>query len=297
MTFVAVASSVSCGYGTIVRGRRSVAVWSVECGVWSAESLDMERRSREAGQDQIIVGVLLGSCSETIQPLISSVETASEAWSRLSTSYASDSHGRIIYLKSKLTNNPKGNRTIAEYLSDMRKISDALAAAQSPVSENDLITYVLNQLGDDYGSIVPAIRVQKSGLTYGDLNNILSDHERALKQFEEQRQSLLVAANVTQKHNSSTYNRDAMQNNRDTSQNRGQGNYRYKRGNGNRSNNGGYRQNLICCFCNFQGHETKFCRKLARFLRDHNVFEAPQSQTYASGPSINSSVSGTPPTQ
>ncbi|XP_019178894.1 PREDICTED: uncharacterized protein LOC109174056 [Ipomoea nil] len=152
-------------------------------------------------------------------------------------------------------------------------------------------------LRDDYGSIVPAIRVQKSGLTYVDLNNILSDHERALKHFEEQRQSLLVTANVTQKYNSSTSNRDSMQNNRDTSQNRGQGNYRYMRGNGNRSNNGGYRQNLICHFCNFQGHETKFCRKLARFFRDHNVFEAPQSQTYASGPSINSSVSGMPPSQ
>lgn len=115
----------------------------------------------------------------------------------ISTSYASDSQGRVIYLKSKLTNNPKGNRNIAEYLGDMRSISGALTAAQSPVSENDLIVHVLSQLGDDYASIVPAICVQKSGLTYGDLTNILSDHERMLKHSEDQWQSLLVTADVT----------------------------------------------------------------------------------------------------
>nr|GLL39974.1 uncharacterized protein LOC109168224 [Ipomoea trifida] len=110
-------------------------------------------------QDRIIVGALLESCSETIQPLISSTETAFEAWSWLSTSYASDSKKCIIYLKFKLINNTKGIRTTAEYLSDMRKISDALAAAKSPVSENDLIAYVLSQLEDDYRSIVPAIQM------------------------------------------------------------------------------------------------------------------------------------------
>nr|GMD54313.1 uncharacterized protein LOC109168224 [Ipomoea batatas] len=111
-------------------------------------------------QDRIIVGALLESYWETIQPLISSTETASEAWSWLSTSYASDSKKCIIYLKFKLINNTKGIRTTAEYLSDMRKISDALAAAKSPVSENDLIAYVLSQLEDDYRSIVPAIQSQ-----------------------------------------------------------------------------------------------------------------------------------------
>lgn len=40
-------------------------------------------------QDQILIGALLGSCSETIQPIVSSAETSSEAFKCLTESYAS----------------------------------------------------------------------------------------------------------------------------------------------------------------------------------------------------------------
>ncbi|XP_019189841.1 PREDICTED: uncharacterized protein LOC109184300 [Ipomoea nil] len=150
-------------------------------------------------QDHILISALLGSCSESIQPLISSAVTAHQAWSRLATSNDNDSKGRVIYLKTKLTKNPKGSSSIVEYLQDMRSIADSLAAAQSPVDDDDLIAYVLNQQGDEYASIIPAVRVQRVGITYGDLYNILTEHERMLKDAEEARQSHLVTANVTQR--------------------------------------------------------------------------------------------------
>ncbi|KAL4590423.1 hypothetical protein LXL04_003352 [Taraxacum kok-saghyz] len=58
-------------------------------------------------QDQIIYSAILGSCSEAIQPIITSASTAKESWDRLNTSYASQSRSRIISLKSKLAKNPK----------------------------------------------------------------------------------------------------------------------------------------------------------------------------------------------
>ncbi|XP_019172809.1 PREDICTED: uncharacterized protein LOC109168224 [Ipomoea nil] len=227
-------------------------------------------------QYQILISALLGSCLETIQPLISSAATAQQAWSRLVTSYANDSKGRVIYLKTKLSKNPKSSRSVVDYLQDMRSIADALAAAQSPVDDDDLIAYVLNQLGDDYASIIPAVRVQKAGITYGDLYNILIEHERMLKDAEEAKQSHLVTANVTQRQNPTANNGPAGQSNSGfagQSFNRDQGgNYNQRRFRGNRQNNGGFsRNNTVCRFCNLHGHEAKVCRKLARLLREVGV--------------------------
>lgn len=86
-------------------------------------------------KDQMIFSALLGSCSNSIQPLVSSATTAREAWNRLHSSFASTSRSRIISLKSKLVKNPKGTRSITEYLQEMRSIADDLALAQSPVLE------------------------------------------------------------------------------------------------------------------------------------------------------------------
>lgn len=44
-------------------------------------------------QDRIILSALLGSCSETLQPVISFVLSAKDAWKRLATNCAASSRG------------------------------------------------------------------------------------------------------------------------------------------------------------------------------------------------------------
>lgn len=43
---------------------------------------------------------------------------------------------------------------------EMRAIADDLALAQSPVTEEDLVVHIFTQLGDEYNSIVAALRVR-----------------------------------------------------------------------------------------------------------------------------------------
>ncbi|XP_019172479.1 PREDICTED: uncharacterized protein LOC109167862 [Ipomoea nil] len=93
-------------------------------------------------QDQIIVSALLGSYTDTIQPLISLATIAHDAWQHLIASYASASRGRIISLKAKLTKNSRVSRSITSYLNDMRALADDLALAQCPVSDEDLTVYI-----------------------------------------------------------------------------------------------------------------------------------------------------------
>ncbi|GJS96847.1 putative RNA-directed DNA polymerase [Tanacetum coccineum] len=96
------------------------------------------------------------------------VETSREAWERLNSSYASSSRSRIISLKSKLTKNPKGTRSVAEFLHEMRSIADELALAQSPIQEEDLIVHILSQLRDEVNNIVAAIKVRESVISFSE---------------------------------------------------------------------------------------------------------------------------------
>ncbi|CAH9133951.1 unnamed protein product [Cuscuta epithymum] len=65
------------------------------------------------------MSALIGSCSETIQPLLSPVTTAHRAWEKLALAYASTSRGRVISLKTTMTKTIKGNRSILEYLVEL----------------------------------------------------------------------------------------------------------------------------------------------------------------------------------
>lgn len=51
----------------------------------------------------------------------------------------------------------KGSKSISEYLAHAKSLADELTAIQEPVSNSDLVTYVLRDLGLDYQMIVTAI--------------------------------------------------------------------------------------------------------------------------------------------
>ncbi|PWA86070.1 zinc finger, CCHC-type [Artemisia annua] len=133
------------------------------------------------------------------EELFSSVETSREAWERLNSSYTSSSRSRIISLKSKLTKNPKGTRSVAEFLHEMKSIADELALAQSPILEEDLVVHILSQLGDEFNNIVAAIKVRESVISFSELFEKLVDFERMLKDSDSSQSTILTTANVTQK--------------------------------------------------------------------------------------------------
>ncbi|KAL4586285.1 hypothetical protein LXL04_010921 [Taraxacum kok-saghyz] len=218
-------------------------------------------------KDQMIFSAILGSCPDSIQPLISSASTAREAWERLHSSFASSSRSRIISLKSKLAQNLK------EFLHEMRSIADNLALAQSPVSEEDLMVHILSQLGDDYRTIAAAIKVRENPISYSKLFDKLTDYERALTDTPSTLESIPTTVNYTTRQQGSTNKNpnSFSRNNRayHSGSQRGahQSQSQWSNNNHNRTN----KTNEFCQFSNIPGHLTRDCRKLARFLKDNNV--------------------------
>ncbi|CAH9067345.1 unnamed protein product [Cuscuta europaea] len=221
-------------------------------------------------QDKMILSALIGSCSDTIQPLISSVATAKQAWDKLALTYASTSRGRIISLKTTLARTTKGNRSIVDYLTEMQAISDALALAQCPLAEEDLVISILNGLGPDYSELTSAIRVRPTALPLAELQSILLEHEQRLLDTSASNASLIPTAHVTQIHERAhAADRRSMHEKRGQPPRHGRSDPRFSQ------------TQLVCRFCQNSGHHVQQCRKLQRFLRDNKI------TLHSSSPAIN----------
>ncbi|KAM0065634.1 putative RNA-directed DNA polymerase [Helianthus debilis subsp. tardiflorus] len=222
-------------------------------------------------QDHVIFSAILGSCSDEIQPLIASAKTAKDAWDRLSSSFASKSRSRIISLKSKLAKNPKGTRPIAEFLNEMRSIVDDLALVQSPITKEDLMVHILTQLGDEYTSIAAALKVRETPVSYPELFDKLVDFERSLK-LTEPVTTMMATVNATQTRQTRTPGRPSSdsqhRNARFQPSNPSQRSFRPTKSQPGPSAN---RSAQFCNFCNIAGHDTRDCRKLARFLKENHI--------------------------
>ncbi|MFS7922155.1 putative RNA-directed DNA polymerase [Helianthus anomalus] len=215
-------------------------------------------------QDQMIISALLGSLSDQIQPVVSSAETTRQAWNLLNSSFASGSRSRIISLKSKLAKNPKGSRSITEFLHEMKSISDELAIAQNPIAEEDLVVHVMNQLGDDYVNIVAALKTRDTTISFPELFDKLVDHERTLKELTAD--PLITTVNHTQRQPSRT----SIGSGTNPRSNRPVNNRPSWSSRSAAMSPRQPRNNFFCYYCNIPGHETKDCRKLGRFLRNYN---------------------------
>ncbi|KAL4556283.1 hypothetical protein LXL04_038930 [Taraxacum kok-saghyz] len=231
-------------------------------------------------QDQIIISAILGSLSDSIQPLVASAETSQQAWEHLNASYASVSRSRIISLKSRLAKNPKGNRTISEFLHEMKAIADELALVQNPIHEEDLAVHIISQLGDEYNHVTAALKVRETPLSFHELFDKLVDFERSLKDTVPS--PMITTVNNTQRQQDRSYSRPYSDNrstnrpsHRSSKQPRPQGN-----GNNYISNNRGSQNPPFCQFCSIPGHDTKECRKLSRFLRENNINVSTNSSAH-----------------
>ncbi|OMO75963.1 Reverse transcriptase, RNA-dependent DNA polymerase [Corchorus capsularis] len=104
-----------------------------------------------------------------------------EAMEKLVTLLAGKTCSRIMSLKKKLV---QGNKSIAEFLQDMRSTADTLAMAQSPVFNENLILFTLNGLNLEFRELSTAIRARDTEISFEELHDKLTDFELSIKQEE-----------------------------------------------------------------------------------------------------------------
>ena len=101
-----------------------------------------------------------------VAPLISSTTTSHEAWQKLETTFANRSRTRMLSLHNILMKTTKGSQFIIEYMQTVKIITNDLALIGYPLSEDEIILYVLNGLSNDFKELSVTIQARDSLVTF-----------------------------------------------------------------------------------------------------------------------------------
>ena len=120
-------------------------------------------------KDQQVLSYLLNSMSPEILAQVVGKDSTYELWTTVNNLFASQSQSRITNLRIAITNTKKGTMSSSAYMAKMKSLGDELAAAGRPVSDPEMVDYILAGLDRDYDSVVAAIGAVKNTITADDL--------------------------------------------------------------------------------------------------------------------------------
>jgi len=129
-------------------------------------------------QDQQVLSYLFSSLSKEVFSQVSSATTASELWAVIQEHHASQSRARIISTRMALATASKGASSVAEYFGKMKGLADDMATAGKKLDDDDLATYILTGLNEDFENVVTSIATRVEPITILELYAQLIAHEQ-----------------------------------------------------------------------------------------------------------------------
>jgi hypothetical protein len=131
-------------------------------------------------QDQLILGALTSSLSESVLSHVVQCTTSRETWQSLERMFSSQCKARVMQVHYQLATLRKGNLSVADYFQRFQSLADALAAVDQPLNDFELISFLLAGLGSDYDSFVTSVTTRVEPLSLEDLYGHLLAHEQRL---------------------------------------------------------------------------------------------------------------------
>ncbi|PKU76601.1 Retrovirus-related Pol polyprotein from transposon TNT 1-94 [Dendrobium catenatum] len=148
--------------------------------------------------DQNLAAALYSVISPTILPYVLSVEHCHEIWTILDRRLQSSTRSRIIQLKHELHYLNIKDKTMAQYLLEIKTKVDSLAAAGAPIATEEIIHYTLDGLPSTYQSFKTSIRTNLQPISLDDLYTLLCSEELNLAhETTRELHSLQISGNST----------------------------------------------------------------------------------------------------
>ncbi|KAL9668585.1 hypothetical protein QQ045_006121 [Rhodiola kirilowii] len=132
-------------------------------------------------KDQTVLSWLTSSLTPPILSIVSRLDSAREVWIALERRFASTNQNRLLQLRSQLFRTMRGDLTISAYLDKIKRLADNLALSGSPVSDSDLLTIIMTNVGPLYENTVAAVQARETPITYPDLEALLLSAEQRLQ--------------------------------------------------------------------------------------------------------------------
>jgi gag-polypeptide of LTR copia-type len=131
----------------------------------------------------MLLGWIRSSLTEIIQGQVAACQTTTDLWSCLKHSYSATYNARLTDLRRQINSSLKGSSSCIDYLNRLRGLSDELSFIGFPMSDDDLISALLNGLGPEYNSFVTSVTTSSRHLpfTFSELHGALLNYESRLQ--------------------------------------------------------------------------------------------------------------------
>ncbi|KAA8542806.1 hypothetical protein F0562_023958 [Nyssa sinensis] len=124
-------------------------------------------------QDSLILATINVSLTEDDLTQVMSYPTSREVWLALERTFSSISHAKAIQIHTQLANARKCALFVNAYFLSIKRMANELALAGQLLKANDIITYVLAGLGQEYDSLASTITSRSDLVTLEELYSLL----------------------------------------------------------------------------------------------------------------------------
>lgn len=115
--------------------------------------------------------------------MVTTITTARDLWVALASMYSSQSLSRVNNIRTAVINAQKGNQPVASYFAAMRGFADELAAAGKAIQDDELMSYIIHGLDQDYQPLVSALDARVTPVTLDELFAMLSNFDQRMAQY------------------------------------------------------------------------------------------------------------------
>ena len=157
--------------------------------------------------DQVVRAWLLGSLSEDILSEVVHTKTSQEVWLALAKHFNRVSSSRLFELQRKLQTIEKRDKSMSDYLKEIKSVCEQLDSVGSPVNEKMKIFAALHGLGREYEPIKTSIEGSMDTVptTFEDISPRLTGFDDRLLAYTDAASITPHLAFNTQRYDSTSY--------------------------------------------------------------------------------------------
>jgi histone deacetylase 1/2 len=134
-------------------------------------------------KDQALLGLILSSISPNLVASFYGQNTSKQVWNALKMKFSNQSRSRIAHMRRQLQTITQGSNNCSTYLEDAKSIADQLAAAGKIIDDQDLISFILGGLNQEYNPFITSFNFisRDNEFTFEDFSAELLSHESLLE--------------------------------------------------------------------------------------------------------------------
>ncbi|KMZ74409.1 hypothetical protein ZOSMA_12G01000 [Zostera marina] len=145
-------------------------------------NLDYNRWLKE---NYLVVGWIKATISPPICPVIRNEIFALVVWRKLEAALSSECKQYTRLIKDQLCTLKKtSDLSMTDYIVQVKSLVDSLIASETIVSEDDLINYTIDGLGDKFNNFLHNLHFQRDSMTFQKVFGILLQEEHLLKRIK-----------------------------------------------------------------------------------------------------------------